>query len=108
MIKIINLSILLLILIQGGYFPNSYLLVGILYAVLLGTRKQIRVSPQPFLCYMILIMAYAVSGLVHGLRLPEYADVLHVFVYLEWFLLLSSISKKEQEELHDGMFSVGL
>lgn len=88
-----------MVVIQGGFFPEGYLLIGILYAILLIMRDEIRVYLPAFLCILVLSVTYAVSGIVHSFHTLEYADVLHVWVYLEFYMLLSSLKKKEQDDI---------
>lgn len=106
-----NILVFLLIastIIQGGFYPNLYLIIGLFLSILLFFHKTITVHLPTFLIYLTVFILYASSAVLHNFSLIEYSPVFQVLIYPIFFLLLSNIKPEEQKYLFAGIVLCGI
>lgn len=101
---IIKISIILVVLIQGGFFPNTYLLAGMLYAcLLLSGKRKAYINIPVFTCFAILLLSYILSGLTHNFSMSEYKQVFQILACIFLYFLLSEHYIRGDNSLWDGI-----
>lgn len=108
MAKILAIVVVASITIQGGYFPNLYLILGLVLSILLLFRKEIKVHFPLCLLYLSVVILYMISAILHDFSLLEYAPVFQVMIYPIFYLLLSSIENEEKRYLYLGIIISGI
>ena len=89
---------------QGGFFPNTYLLAGLLFSFLLFIlAPTVKIYLPTFLSFLVLAMHYFISALIHNFSAADYSPILQIFVYVLFCLLLWGLEDEKGEHLIDGI-----
>ena len=104
MTKTMNTILIFLLLMQGGFFPNTYLLAGLLFSFLLFIlAPTVKIYLPTFLSFLVLAMHYFISALIHNFSAADYSPILQIFVYVLFCLLLWGLEDEKGEHLIDGI-----
>ncbi len=97
-----------LIVIQGGFFSNSYLFFGMLLSLLLLIRGKMRASKPVFFSFGGILALYILSGAVRGFSFLQYLPAFQVLCCFVFYILISSFNEKERDHLNGGLAIAGI
>lgn len=108
MIIYLLLCLIFLILIQGGYYPQTYIIVGIISALLIAIRskKYSFLIRQPAL--IILTLMYVVSSMVNGMSYSVICKAVLPLTIFVVSVLYTSVNKEQKDKLMNYITIVGL
>lgn len=92
------LCTLFLVIFQGGFYPQTYIIVGIISALLLVFRKRYVISPV-HKALVILTLLYIVSAVVNGMAYSLISKAMLPLTLLIVAILYSTLDKKQKDSL---------
>lgn len=93
------LCLLFLVLIQGGYYPQTYIIVGIVSVVLLIVKSKKICFTIGHLALMILAVLYVVSAVVNGMSYSLISKAMLPLALFVVALLYTTINKEQKDKL---------
>lgn len=93
------LCLLFLVLIQGGYYPQTYIIVGIVSVVLLIVKGKYISFTIGHIALMILTVLYAVSAVVNGMAYSLISKAMLPLALFVVALLYTTLKKEQKDKL---------
>lgn len=106
--KILMVLLVICVIIQGGFYPELYLLIGLMFSILLFFKKELFISFSNLFLFLIIFSSYFISALLHHFSLAEYSPVFQVLCYLVYFLLISGMKEEDRQFLYIGIIVSGI
>lgn len=108
MSKLTATLLILIIVIQGGFYPNAYLIVGTCVAFLLLIRGRMQINKIAFFSLIGLLALYLLSCIAHAFSIGQYFPVFQVLSCVIFYCLISSFNEQERSDLYTGIIVGGI
>lgn len=102
------LCLLFLVIIQGGYYPQTYIIVGIVSVVLLIIRNKRICITLEHMALMLLAIIYVISAVVNGMAYSLISKAMLPLTLFVVAILYTTLDKGHKDKLLDYITVAGV